>query len=246
METLQQRRVVEKDGSTRQRIVVKLGSSTVCDEAGAVRTDLLRSFAAQSLDLRERGVDTIFVSSGAVAVGQLVAPNITDRKLAAVVGQSWLNMAWVRSFYPTPVAPHVFTDEQLSDRGFVRSAIESTLREGAIPLINCANPDTNNDFTGRQVARATDADILAMLTTADGVLHDGRTIPHVSSRSDLDGVAFGNASTLGTGGMGEKTDHAWGFVAETGREAVIAHGFTDAVLHKIAGGERIGTRFAHI
>lgn len=239
------RQIAETERSRRQRIVFKLGSGTVCDESGAVRTDLLHSFARQAKDLQGKGIDPIFVRSGSVAVGRFVAPGVEDRKLATVIGQSWLDMACLQAFHPTPIASFLLTDEQIADTAFMRQTILSALDAGAVPIINSANPDTNNDWSGRQAAHAIDADVLALLTTTDGVLHQGQTVPHIRSRGDLAKVHFSGVSAFGTGGMGEKSDHAWKFVESTGREAVIAHGFTDQVLHRIANRERIGTRFAH-
>ncbi|MBA3724587.1 MAG: hypothetical protein H0W89_06935 [Candidatus Levybacteria bacterium] len=237
----------EDERTAKRRLVAKLGSSTICDESGAVRSDLLSSLAKQTKELQQKSVETIFISSGAVAVGRLVAPEVEDKRLLSGIGQSWLSMAWNKAFYPTPVTQLLFTDDQLNDNGYIKKQVETALHYGVIPVINSLNPDTNNDFAGSQVAHAIDANIFALLTTKDGVLRGDKTIPLVRDWDDLAGAITDDTSNFGTGGMRPKCGEAFRFVRSTGGEAIIARGLTEKILHKIAAGEEgVGTRFAHV
>jgi glutamate 5-kinase len=84
-----------------KRIVVKIGSALVVDDATAApRTAWLASVAADVAALREQGAQVILVSSGAIALARR-ALGLTRRKLrleekqaAAAVGQIRLAGAW--------------------------------------------------------------------------------------------------------------------------------------------------------
>lgn len=237
--------IVESERFIRRRIVTKLGSSTVCNDHGEVRSDLLQSLSKQTKELHQKGIDTVFVSSGAVAAGRVVASHVTDKELLSGIGQSWLSMAWNKAFYPTPVAQLLLTDAQLHDRDYIKKHIVSALDYGVVPVINSVNPDANNDFTGSLVASAIGADTYALLTTKNGVLRNEQTIPEVHGWSDLEGVITDETSTLGNGGMRPKCGAALQFVANTKGEAIIANGLTDEVLHKIAERHTLGTWFSY-
>lgn len=237
--------LTEQEHSTRRRMVVKLGSSTVCEKNGVVRIPLLTSLAQQSRELHEtKGVDVIFISSGASAVGRLSAPGITDRSLLSNIGQGFLTMAWNKAFYPTPVAHILLADEQLLDSSYIKNQVETALRHDVVPVINCVNPNTNNDITGRLVAHASDAELLAFLTTTDGVIKDDSTISSVHNIDDLLEVITEDTSDLGSGGMKPKCKEAWQFVHHSQGVAVIAHGMEDNILFKIAERQQVGTWFA--
>lgn len=251
METLRKETVFNREDErvVRRRLVAKLGSSTVCDATGAVRVDLLHSLAAQTEALKQNKVDTIFVSSGAVAVGRLVASEnadkkITDKKLLSNIGQSWLSAAWNKAFYPTPVAQLLFTDEELKNASYIKSQIEAAIRYGVVPVINSSNPETNNDFASTQIAHAVDADTLALLTSTNGVLKDEHPISLVTNWADLEGAITEDISSLGNGGMKPKCGAALGFIQKSKKgKAIIAHGNTPNILHRIADMDQAGTWF---
>ncbi|MCH8139199.1 MAG: glutamate 5-kinase, partial [Proteobacteria bacterium] len=55
---------------TAKRLVVKIGSSLLADEAkGAIRYDWIGALAEDVAELRRRGRDVVLVSSGAIAIG---------------------------------------------------------------------------------------------------------------------------------------------------------------------------------
>ena len=56
------------------RLVVKVGTSSVTNDSGAIRQDAIAGLCAQVADLRASGHEVIVVTSGAIAVG------VADRK----------------------------------------------------------------------------------------------------------------------------------------------------------------------
>src|SRR3954466_11858990 len=78
------------------RVVIKLGSSIVADDAGALRRDVLERICAQVAASHEAGDGVVMVSSGAIARGMevmgLVARprEIEDLQAASAVGQGRL------------------------------------------------------------------------------------------------------------------------------------------------------------
>src|SRR3954468_7233100 len=162
--------------------VIKLGSTIVAGDDGAVREDVLRAVCGEAADLHAAGEDLVIVTSGAIARGmrELELPlrprAIDELQAASAVGQGKL--------YP------VF-DELLRERG-VRSAqvlltffdisarthylnARQTLRKlldwRVVPVINENDTTTtdeisfgDNDFLAAQVAILIGADRLVLLT----------------------------------------------------------------------------------
>ena len=52
-----------------KRLVIKLGSSQIADQAFKVRTSNLSSLVDQIHAVRKKGIDVVLVSSGAIALG---------------------------------------------------------------------------------------------------------------------------------------------------------------------------------
>jgi len=237
-------KTIESDRFTRRRIVWKMGTSTLCHTDGTVREELLRSFALQSEALREQHIASVFVSSGAVAVGRLRSPEISDRNLLAAIGQPLMTLAWNKAFYPRPVAQFLFSENELEDRNGIRERIAEALRHDVVPVINCVNPDVNNDSVSVQVAHAIEAEKLALLTTTHGILRNGSSIAEVTHKQQVIDAFTKDLSQGGTGGMEAKCDAALSFVKRGGRDAVIAHGHDERILQEIATGNAFrGTRF---
>jgi len=89
------------------RLVVKIGTSSVTDDRGAIRQDAIANLCDQVAQLRSAGHDVLVVTSGAVA-GGVAALGMTERpsdtltlQALAAVGQSQLMNA-----YNTHLARH--------------------------------------------------------------------------------------------------------------------------------------------
>ncbi len=171
-----------------RRVVVKIGSALVVEEATAVpREAWLASVAADVAALRAGGVEVILVSSGAIALARR-ALGLTRRRLrleekqaAAAVGQIRLAGAWAAALegQGLPAAQLLLTLEDSEDRRRylnARATLGTLLELGCIPVIN--ENDTvataeirfgDNDRLAARVAEMVAADALVLLSDIDGL-----------------------------------------------------------------------------
>jgi len=212
------------------RIVVKIGSRVVADEAGGLARERLEALADEIAALRGRGVAITVVSSGAIAAGRAAfrqrrpPRSIPERQAAASVGQIELMSSYREAFARRGLAVgQVLLDAaDLADRQRYLNA-EHTLamlhRLGVVPIVN--ENDTvaidelkfgDNDALSALVASLAGADLLVILSDVDALYSDdprrcadARPIP-LLARVDAAALAIaGDApSELGTGGMRSK------------------------------------------
>ena len=85
-----------------QRIVIKVGSSTIYDSrTKRVKFDWLLNFAKEILLLQERKIVPVIFCSGAIAAGSDILPEIThleqttQKKIKGAVGQLSISNAWI-------------------------------------------------------------------------------------------------------------------------------------------------------
>ena len=214
-----------------RRIVIKVGSALLADAAtGAVKRDWLQTLAADIAGLRRRGQEVLLVSSGAIALGrrQLGLPagrlELEQKQAAAAVGQIRLAHAWteVLEQHQLSVAQILLTlgdTEQRRRYLNARNTLSTLLKLGAVPVIN--ENDTvataeirygDNDRLAARVAQMISADCLVLLSDVDGLYTADPTrdptaqfIPEVRTiTSDIERMAGGSASAVGTGGMATK------------------------------------------
>ncbi|MDA1190714.1 MAG: glutamate 5-kinase, partial [Candidatus Poribacteria bacterium] len=147
----------------------------------------IRHLVEQIVAARQRGIETILVTSGAIGagIGQLGLAekprHIGDLQAVAAVGQNLLMRAYMTAFgeHDVTVAQLLITADDLSDRQrYVNfgNALHSLFRYGVVPIIN--ENDTvsvdeirvgDNDTLSAHVANAVGADLLVILTDTDGV-----------------------------------------------------------------------------
>lgn len=246
------------------RVVVKIGSSSLTDEAGRLDPDAVQALADHSTALRERGCEVVIVSSGAIAaalgpLGLAERPaDVAQQQAAASVGQALLAAAWSEAFgVHGLITGQVLLTESDVIRAEtytnVRSAIEALLALGAVPVVN-ENDTTatheirfgDNDRLAALVAQLIGADLLVLLTDVDALYTappreiGARRIGVVEDPDALEGVTVGAVgSRVGTGGMVTKLAAAQ-HAATTGTATVLtaADRFGEA-----AAGQDVGTFF---
>ena len=246
------------------RIVVKLGSRVLVQRNGRPDERQIRHLVQQIAQLRTEGCDVIVVSSGAIASGMEALSlkkrprDIAGMQMAAAVGQVRLMSRYERLFAAKRlrVAQILLTHEDLRDRTRhlnARNTILNLLREGVIPIVNendvVASEEIkfgDNDLLASLVSLLIDADLLVLLSTADGVrapVKSGKTsrIPFLSAISEETlALAWGKGSELSTGGMLSKLQSAQMFTSVGGWVA-IASGRKPNALSRLMQGEDIGT-----
>ncbi len=211
-----------------RRLVVKVGSALLADETRrAVRTRWLSALAADIAALKERGIQVVLVSSGAVAVGRgllaLDRPKLRleEKQAAAAAGQIRLAHAYQSALarHGVSVAQVLLTLDDTEERRRylnARSTIETLLRLGAVPVIN--ENDTvatneirygDNDRLAARVAAMISADTLVLLSTIDGLYTgdphndpEARFVPEVHAlTADVMAMAGDAPPGYSSGGM---------------------------------------------
>lgn len=254
---------------TAQRIVVKLGTSTLTAGKKTLSTSALVDLARQCAALRAEGTQVVLVSSGAIAAGREVLgfpalpKHLPAKQMLAAVGQPRLMALYEQLFgiYSTHVAQVLLTRADLTDRRRflnARDTFEALLKNGIVPIVN--ENDTvateeirigDNDNLSAEVANLIEADLLVLLTDQEGLYtHDPRFDPQAALirevgpepfSAELWQAAGGSVTGLGTGGMTTKLQAA-DLARHGGTRVVIARGSTPDAIVRLARGEALGTR----
>ena len=248
----------KKERFVAQRMVVKIGSSTITEGKTRVDTEFINDIARQASILFHAGVKIVIVSSGAVDTGNILikqsGKDSQNKKKAALFGQSELTAQWVTAFGGLKViagvhlvsedelekAKELLTDEIMSVGVLVINGYDAVNDDSEEERRNMITAD--NDKLAAFVSRSINADTSLFLTDVDGVLDEkGSVIPFVDRLEDIEDVIIEKGSG-GTGGMWGKCIDAK-HLAREGQRSIIANGKTSNVLLRIARGENLGTRF---
>jgi glutamate 5-kinase len=250
------------------RITVKVGTSTLAYPTGRLNIRHVEELVKVLSDLKNEGHEVVLVSSGAIGMGVGKLPlserptDMPTKQAAAAVGQCELMYTYDRLFmaYNHVVAQILLTGadfEQSQRRNNLENTLFRLLELGAIPIIN--ENDTiateeisvgDNDTLGAIVATCVRSDLLVILSDIDGLYTaDPRQDRNASFISrveeitpDIEALAGGSGSSLGTGGMATKL-HAARIVTQAGFDMVVANGARPEILYDIVEGKRVGTRF---
>lgn len=250
------------------RIVVKVGTSTLAHATGRLNIRHVEELVKVLSDLKNAGHEMILVSSGAIGmgVGKLNLPSrpsdMPTKQAAAAVGQCELMYTYDRLFtqYGHTVAQILLTGDDIDHedrRHNVENTMNRLLELGVLPIVN--ENDTvataeikvgDNDTLGAIVACSVQADLLVLLSDIEGLYtadphkcSDAKLIHRVERvTKDIEALAGGAGSELGTGGMMTKIKAAK-MVTANGSDMVITNGNTPEKLYDIVEGKEIGTRF---
>ena len=250
------------------RLVVKLGSTLVADERGAVRVDVLREVCRQVAEVERQGSDVVLVTSGAIAqgmrlMGMPVRPTAMEElQAASAVGQGPLYDVYSELLeeHGVKAAQVLLTFLDISGRTQyinARQTLGKLLDWGIVPVIN-ENDTTStdeigfgdNDVLAAQVSILLGADLLVILSDVDALYdrnpaeHAGaKAVGEVADLAELDSYEIGMSSShLGSGGMRSKVLAAEMTVA-AGIPVVICNGTREGTLMRAVAGELEGTRF---
>lgn len=249
-----------------RRIVVKLGTGVLTDAKKQPDMAQMTQLVAQMAAMRQAGKEIVLVTSGAVgsgmgALGFNKRPKeLAEQQACAAVGQSRLMATYEKLFgeFDLNVAQVLLTHEDLQhhERHLnARNTLVTLLKHGVIPIINENDAVSftelkfgDNDKLSALVAALLPADLLAILTTVEGVIENfgkanARTIPAIEKiDGTLEKMAGGTTSETAVGGMSSKIQAAK-IVIRSGIPLVIASGRKTTVLRDILSGEGEGTLF---
>ena len=217
-----------------QRLVVKIGSSSLSSREGGLKVEIIEELAAVIAERRDRGHQVVVVSSGAISTG-MPALGLTKRpkdlatqQAAASVGQGILLAAYTAAFakYGITVGQVLLTSDDVTRRSHYRNAQQTfnkLLDLRVLPIVN--ENDTvatdeirlgDNDRLAALVAHVINADALILLSDVNG-LFDGPPsktgsvhVPEVGHHSELVKMKIGGIGSegVGSGGMATKVQAA--------------------------------------
>lgn len=255
------------------RIVVKVGTSTLTNEIGQNDLKVFDCIARVLSDIQNMGYEVILVSSGAIAVGanklklKERPASMWLKQAAAAVGQCSIMYLYDKFFgdYDKTVAQILLNAEDMENEEKKENLINTfnTLLEmGIIPIVNendsvsyteIQSEDKlfgDNDTLSAVVSVLCRAKSLVILSDIDGFYDsDPRLHPDaklIDSISVIDERVLSLAGGTGSrrGTGGMKTKlQAARLATSQGIDTIITNGKHPAALYKVIKGDRIGTIF---
>lgn len=217
--------------STCPRLIVKVGSALLVDEAGSVRTEWLAGLVGEIADRMAVGQQIAVVSSGAIALGarRLALAkggraSLEDAQAAAATGQIGLSHAWAELLHEAGLtaAQMLVTLDDLEDRRRYLNAsatLDRLLSLKVVPIINendsVATAEIrfgDNDRLAARVGQAAAAQGVVLLSDVDGLYDRNPALPgatHIAEVERIDATIeamadSGSGSGMGSGGMVSK------------------------------------------
>ena len=247
-------------------VVVKLGTGILTDRRNRLASSRSKQIVAQVARARKVGREVVLVSSGAVgagmeALGYRKRPSrLEELQACAAVGQSRLMAVYQELFaaHDIQAAQVLLTHADLQDHDRhlnARNTLMALLARGVVPVINENDAVSfteltvgDNDKLSALVAALLPADLLVLLTTAEGLVRNfGKanaklvtTVKKVDATTRK--LAGGTQSSTSVGGMASKLKAAE-IVMRAGIPMLIGNGAKRGVLTKMLAAEEVGTLF---
>jgi glutamate 5-kinase len=240
-----------------QKITVKIGSNVLTKPDGTLDDVSITHLVDQMAFLRQKGVEIVLVSSGAVAAGRGEIGNgkkldtVSARQLWSAVGQVILINKYAEAFrkYGMSCAQVLTTKENFSDRVHylnMKNCISTLIENKVIPIVNENDTIsvtelmfTDNDELSGLIASMEDSEALIILSNIDGIydgspeLPESKVIREITSKSKpLNEAISTTKSSFGRGGMLTKY-HIAKKVAKGGINVHIANGMNENTLLRI-------------
>ena len=256
--------------SDKKRVVIKLGTSTLAHKTGKLNIRRMTNLVRVISDLHNSGREIIMVSSGAVGLGAgklglPEKPKDTKMKQAvAAIGQCELMHVYDDMFakYSVTVGQILLTKAIINNPSHCenfKNTVENLVQMSVIPIVN--ENDTiaideleleigENDSLSALVAELSGADLLLILSDIDGLYDDDpRSNPDAKPiyvvdkvTPEIEAMAGGAGSSLGTGGMSTKINAAK-IATDAGIDMVIMNGKDPEKLYDLFEDKEIGTLF---
>ncbi|MBF8417803.1 glutamate 5-kinase [Heyndrickxia coagulans] len=250
----------------KNRVVVKIGSSSLTNDAGEIDEQKFADHIGALAALRKAGHEVVVVSSGAVAcgfrlLGYPARPvTLKGKQAAAAIGQSVLIQRYREALggYGLIPAQILLTRKDFSTKDRYHNAystITELLRRGVIPVINENDSVSvseltfgDNDMLSALVSGLVHAGCLIILTDVNGLYSTNPKYDRCAQRIDfIDNItpemmkmAGGAGSKAGTGGMLSKLKAA-NTAVSLGVRVFIGTGKGRGKLVKILEGKGDGT-----
>lgn len=252
-----------------KRIVIKVGTRLLMDVEGVSPQERIRQLVHEIHGLRERGIEVVVVTSGAVGAGmELMGLKRRPKGMSSLQALAAVGQCELMSLYEGAsnelgfhCAQLLLTAADMHDHerhGCVSECISSVLRGGALPVVNendsvCVDEIKvgDNDTLAALVSSMCRADLTILLTTVNGMRErdseTGELGERISVVREMDSAFLAMAqgtdgNRFSVGGMVTKL-RAAAMVSRSGEALWIADGFDFGVLRQIISGEDVGTLF---
>ena len=253
-------------GLYNNRIVVKVGTSTLTNDAGKSDLRATDRLVCTLADIHNMGYEVILVSSGAIAVGrnklnmQSKPDSMRMKQAAAAVGQCSLMYLYDKTV--AQILLNAEDIEQEEKKENLTNTFNALLEMGVIPIVNendsvsyteIESEDRlfgDNDMLSSVVAVLCRAKRLVIFSDIDGFYDsDPRLHPNAQLIEKIDHIddsvyslAGGAGSRRGTGGMRTKLQAAQ-LATSQGIDTIVTNGKRPEALYDIIRGGQAGTLF---
>ena len=247
------------------KIIIKIGSSTMTSGDGHIDKEFLDNLAFQVKTLVDQGKKVIIVSSGARIAGVSSIgkwsrqKDIHYKQALCAIGQVELMDSYRRVFieHDLHVAQILLTkgDFGSEHRSLnIRNTLFTLLDEGVVPVIN--ENDTvsveeikigDNDMLSARTSVLWGADLLILLSDIDGIYNKNpkepgaKVIKEIEDVNNLD-IEIGEMSSFGTGGIETKIKAAK-LVNSYNIPMIVAKGKEKDIITQLFDGKKKGSIF---
>ena len=250
-----------------KKIVVKIGSNVITQANGLPDNERIAHLVDQLAAIKQKGIEVILVSSGAVASGRSLIKvsekqdAIATRQLLAAIGQVKLINTYAGYFdkHQIQCAQVLVTKEDFRDRVHylnMKNCMQILLKNEVIPVVNENDVVsvtelmfTDNDELAGLIASMMNADALFILSNVNGIydgdpkLETSKVIEKVTGTiTDLSNFVSTGKSQFGRGGMITKSTISQK-VAKLGINVHITNGKNDNVLTDLLANKITHTHF---
>ena len=257
-----------RDLSKIKSIIIKIGSSSLCDDEGKINKEKILNLIWQIAQIKRQGIKITLVSSGAINAGVQIMnlstrpQTIPEKQALAAIGQASLMQIYedLFSLFNLKCAQILLDHDDFDDRKRLMNfnhAMQALINYDVVPIIN--ENDTlavdeikvgDNDTLASLIVPAVNADMVILVSDIDGLYDDN---PHVNKNAKLiknvDGItaeienmAKDATSKVGTGGMITKIKAAK-VCNDFGCDLAIVNGSKENVLVDLIAGKDVGTYF---
>ncbi len=255
------------------RLVVKVGTSTLTNETGKNNLYSFDHLACVLSDIHNLGYEVILVSSGAIAVGanklnmKMRPTSMRMKQAAAAVGQCSIMYLYDKFFsaYDKTIAQILLNAEDIEQeekKVNLTNTFDALLEMGVIPIVNENDSVSyteieseerlfgDNDMLSAVVAILCRVKRLVILSDINGLYDsDPRLHPHaklIDRIEHIDEAVYSLAGGAGSrrGTGGMKTKlQAASLATSQGIDTIIANGRNPELLYEIIKGHKVGTMF---
>ncbi len=196
-----------------KKIVIKVGSSSLCNQKGQIEKEKILYLILQISKLIELDYSIVLVSSGAIAAGMGALglkekpQTIPEKQALAAIGQAKLMQIYEEIFqlFDIECAQVLLNHGDFDDRKRLinlTNTMHSLMHYGVIPIVNENDALAvdeikvgDNDTLAALIVPVVEADMLILVSDIDGLYNVDDDIRH---------MAGDTSSGLGTGGMATK------------------------------------------